>query len=350
MEYRALGRSELKVSAVCLGTMTFGQQNSEAEGHAQLDRAVAAGINFIDTAEMYPVPARAETYGATERIVGSWLKRQARDQVVIATKAAGPARRMEWIRGGPLAFDLANLRRALEDSLQRLQTDYVDLYQLHWPARNQPMFGQWQFEPEQERESTPLRETLEALAVLVQEGKIRQVGVSNEHPWGIMEFLRLAREHGLPAIASTQNAYNLINRLYDTGGLSEVCFRERVSLLAYSPLAFGHLSGKYLADAKAAGRITAFPGFGQRYEKVNVPPALAAYRELAARHGLSMTGLALAFCYNRPGVTSTIIGATSLAQLEENLEAWERRPGAEQWRAIQADIDAVHQRYPNPAL
>ena len=350
MEYRPLGRSNLKVSAVCLGTMTFGQQNSEAEGHAQLDRAQAAGINFIDTAEMYPVPARAETYGATERIVGSWLKGQARDKVVLATKAAGPARKMDWIRGGPLAFDLANLRRALEDSLQRLQTDYVDLYQLHWPARNQPMFGQWQFEPEQERESTPLRETLEALAVLVREGKIRHVGVSNEHPWGVMEFLRLAREHGLPAIASTQNAYNLINRLFDTGGLSEVCYREQVSLLAYSPLAFGHLTSKYSANPKAEGRITAFPGFGQRYEKVNVPAALAAYRDLAAAHGMTPTQLALAFCYNRRGVTSTIIGATSMAQLEENLAAWEGRPGATTWGAIQAEIDAIHQRYPNPAL
>jgi len=350
MEFRRLGRSDLSVSAVCLGTMTFGQQNTESEGHAQLDRALAAGINFIDTAEMYPVPARAETYGATERIVGSWLKRQARDQVVIATKAAGPARKMEWIRGGPLAFDLANLRTALEASLQRLQTDYVDLYQLHWPARNQPMFGQWQFEPESERDFTPLRETLEALAVLVKEGKIRQVGVSNEHPWGVMQFLRLAEEHGLPTVVSTQNAYNLINRLYDTGGLSEICYREQVSLLAYSPLAFGHLSGKYLADANAAGRITAFPGFGQRYEKVNVPAALAAYRDLAAAHGMSLTALALAFCYNRRGVTSTIIGATSMAQLEENLAAWAQRPQGEAWKALQAKIDAIHQRYPNPAL
>lgn len=350
MEYRSLGRSDLKVSAVCLGTMTFGQQNSEAEGHAQLDLALARGVNFFDAAEMYPVPARAETYGQTERIVGTWLKRQARDRVVIATKAAGPARAMEWIRGGPKAFDAANLRAALEASLQRLQTDYVDLYQLHWPARNQPMFGQWQFDPAAEREFTPLRETLEALASLVQEGKIRQVGVSNEHPWGIMQFLRLAEEHGLPAIVSTQNAYNLLNRGFDTGGLAEVCFREQVSLLAYSPLAFGHLSGKYLADPAAPGRVTLFPGFAQRYAKPNVPAALAAYRELAAAHGLSLTRLALAFCYNRWCVASTIIGATSPAQLEEDLAAWEQRPGTELWSAIQAGIDAVHQRYPNPAL
>lgn len=354
MDYRQLGNSDLRVSAVCLGTMTFGQQNSEAEGHAQLDSARARGINFFDTAEMYPVPARAETYGATERIVGSWLKGQPRDQLIIATKAAGPGRSMDWIRGGPKAFDAANLRTALEASLLRLQTDYVDLYQLHWPARNQPMFGQWQFDPAGEEKAaaytTPLRETLEALATLVQEGKIRHVGVSNEHPWGVMELLRLAREHGLPTIVSTQNAYNLINRLFDTGGLSEVCYREQVSLLAYSPLAFGHLTGKYLADPKAPGRITAFPGFGQRYEKVNVPAALAAYWDLAAAHGLTPTQLALAFCYNRRGVTSTIIGATSMVQLEENLQAWEKRPGAEPWAALQAEIDAIHQRFPNPAL
>lgn len=349
MDYRRLGNSDLEVSAVCLGTMTFGQQNSEAEGHAQLDAALARGVNFFDMAEMYPVPARAETYGATERIVGTWLKTQPRDRVVIATKAAGPGRAMEWIRGGPTAFDAANLRTALEASLKRLQTDYVDLYQLHWPGRNQPMFGQWQFDPAGEREWTPFLETLEALADLVQEGKIRQVGVSNEHPWGVMEFLRLAREHGLPAIVSTQNAYSLLNRSFDTGGLAEVCHREQVSLLAYSPLAFGHLSGKYLDNPGVAGRVTAFAGFAQRYAKPNVAPALAAYREVAQRHGLSLTRLALAFCYRRWCVASTIIGATSLAQLEENLAAWEQPLAPEQWAAIQGEIDAVHLRFPNPA-
>lgn len=353
MEYRFLGHSQLKVSALCLGTMTFGQQNSETEGHAQLDRAFAAGVNFVDMAEMYPVPARADTQGATERIVGSWLQGRSRDQVIVATKAAGPGRSLEWLRGGPQAFDAANLRAALEASLKRLGTDYVDLYQLHWPARNQPMFGQSRFDPEREQacaiQATPLRETLEALAVLVKEGKVRYVGVSNEHPWGVMEFLRLARALDLPVIASIQNAYSLLNRSFETGGLAEVCFREQVSLLAYSPLAFGHLSGKYLADPAAPGRVREFPGFAKRYDKPNVPAALAAYKDLAAAHGLSLTQLALAFCYRRWCVASTIIGATSLAQLEENLAAWERRPSAEQWRAIQADIDAIHERYPNPA-
>lgn len=344
MEKRRLGRNGPEVSAICLGTMTFGEQNSEAEGHAQLDRARDFGINFIDTAEMYPVPARAETSGATESIVGTWLARQPRDQVVIATKAAGPGRGMPWLRGGPAGFDAANLRAALEGSLRRLRTDHVDLYQLHWPARNQPMFGQWRFEPERERECTPLREALEGLAALVREGKVRYVGVSNEHPWGVMQFIRLAEEHGLPRIVSTQNAYNLLNRRYDYG-LDEVCFREEVSLLAYSPLAFGHLSGKYLPGGGGAGRITRFPGFGQRYEKPAVPVATAAYAALAREAGLSPAQLALAWCYHRWCVTSTIIGATSLAQLDENLAAWSRPLAPD----ILARIDDIHLMHGNPA-
>ncbi|MBI2306701.1 MAG: aldo/keto reductase [Rhodocyclales bacterium] len=344
MERIELGQSGLQVSRICLGTMTFGVQNSEAEGHAQLDRALAAGINFIDTAEMYAVPPTADSYGKTEQIVGSWLKCQPRDRVVLATKATGPGRALSWIRGGPSGFDAANLRTALEGSLRRLQTDYVDLYQLHWPARNQPMFGQWQFEPAKEREATPIRETLEALAALVREGKIRHVGVSNEHPWGVMQFVRLAEEHGLPRIASMQNAYNLLNRVYDSG-LAEVCHREQVGLLAYSPLAFGLLSGKYLDDPQAKGRVNDFVGFAQRYSKPNVVPAVAAYAALAREHGLTPAQLALAWCYRRWCVASTIIGATSPAQLEENLGAWDVTLSPE----LLAAIDAIHLRYTNPA-
>lgn len=344
MDYVTLGQSPLKVSRICLGTMTFGQQNSEAEGHAQLDRALAAGINFIDTAEMYAVPPTAESYGKTEQIVGNWLKRQARDQVILATKATGPGRSLAWIRGGPSAFDGENLRAALEGSLRRLQTDYVDLYQLHWPARNQPMFGQWQYEPEKERGGTDIRATLEALAELVQAGKIRYVGLSNEHPWGVMQFVRLAEEHGLPRVVSTQNAYNLLNRVYDSG-LAEVCHRESVSLLAYSPLGFGLLSGKYLDDPQAKGRVNDFAGFAQRYSKPNVAPAVAAYAALAREHGLPPAQLALAWCYRRWCVASTIIGATSMAQLEENLAAWHCKLSPE----ILAAIDAIHLRYTNPA-
>lgn len=344
MQRIELGGASLSVSRVCLGTMTFGEQNTEAEGHAQLDRALAAGINFIDTAEMYPVPARAETCGRTEEIVGTWLRRQPRDRIVLATKAAGPGRGLPWIRGGPAGLDAANLRSALEGSLRRLRTDYVDLYQLHWPARNQPLFGQWQYDPAKEREATPIRETLAVLAELVQEGKVRAVGVSNEHPWGVMQFVRLAEEHGLPRIASIQNAYGLLNRTYDTA-LAEVCHRESVSLLAYSPLAFGLLSGKYLDDPQAKGRVNAFPGFAQRYTKPNVSPAVAAYAALAREHGLTPTQLALAWCYRRWCVASTIVGATSLAQLEENLGAWE----IELSPALLAAVDAIHLRYPNPA-
>jgi len=344
MRQQQLGDSALQVSEICLGTMTFGAQNSEAEGHAQLDCAFAAGVNFIDTAEMYAVPPSAQSFGRSERIVGNWLLRQPRDKVVLATKAAGPGRHLDWIRGGPSAFDRANLHAALDGSLQRLHTDYIDLYQLHWPARNQPMFGQWQYDPDSERAATPIRETLEALAERVKAGKIRYVGVSNEHPWGVMEFLRLAREHGLPRVVSLQNAYHLMNRTYESG-LAELCHREKVSLLPYSPLAFGLLSGKYQADPQTQGRVNLFAGFAQRYAKPNVAPAVAAYVDLARRNALTPAQLALAFVYSRWFVASTIIGATSLAQLEEDLGAYAVRLSPE----VLAEVDVIHLRYTNPA-
>ncbi len=339
-----LGRSNFEVPEVCLGTMTFGEQTAEADAHAQLDLALAHGINFFDTAEMYAVPPRRETCGASESIVGRWLKRQPRDKVLIATKVAGPSRNLNWIRNGPLAMDRANIRTAIEGSLQRLQTDYVDLYQLHWPERNQPMFGQWQFDPANDKDCTPIAEQLAALGELVQEGKIRHIGVSNEHPWGIMQFTRLAEELGLPRIVSTQNAYSLLNRTFETG-LSEVCHREEVGLLAYSPLAFGHLTGKYLSNPKAAGRLNQWPNFGQRYTKPNVLPATQAYVELAAKHGLTPLQLALGFVRSRWFVASTIIGASSLAQLQEALPATLTPMPAELLR----EIDAIHLRYTNPA-
>lgn len=341
---RPLGRSDLIVPEVCLGTMTFGEQTSEADAHAQLDYALAAGIDFIDTAEMYAVPPRPETCGASESIVGRWLARQQRDKIVIATKVAGPSRNLHWIRNGPPAMDRANIRAAIEGSLRRLQTDYVDLYQLHWPERNQPMFGQWQFQPANERACTPIREQLDALAELVGEGKIRRIGLSNEHPWGLMQFLRLADELGLPHVVSTQNAYHLMNRSFETG-LAEVCHREQVGLLAYSPLAFGHLSGKYLADPAAPGRLTRWPAFGQRYGKPNVAPAVAAYAALAHRHDLTPTQLALGFVRSRWFVASTIIGASSLEQLRETLPATQTPMPPE----LLAEIDAIHLRYTNPA-
>ena len=344
MKIRKLGNSDLQVSQVCLGTMTFGQQNSEAEAHAQLDYAQAQGINFIDVAEMYPVPAKAETTGRTEQYVGTWLKGQPREKVILATKATGPGRTMNWIREGQLNFTQANLQRALEGSLKRLQTDYVDLYQLHWPDRNAPTFGGYHFNPEQERDTVPLRETLEALAALIKAGKVRHWGLSNETPWGLMSFLRLADDLGLPRPVSCQNAYNLINRTWENG-LSEIGYREKVSLLAYSPLAFGHLSGKYLQDPKAVGRATLFEGFAGRYNKPNTSKAVEAYAALARQHGLTQATLALAFGYGRWCVTSNIIGATTLEQLKENIAAADVTLSPE----ILAAIEQIHLEYPNPA-
>jgi aryl-alcohol dehydrogenase-like predicted oxidoreductase len=344
MEYRRLGNSNLDVSAVCLGTMTFGDQNTEAEAHAQLDYAISQGINFIDTAEMYPVPPKAETCTRTETIVGNWLKKQPRDKIILGTKVAGPRRKMEWIRSGPKSLDRTNIREAVEGSLQRLQTDYIDLYQLHWPERNVPMFGQYQFDPTHEQEWVPIRIQLETLAELVKEGKVRYVSVSNEQPWGVMQFLRLADEYNLPRIASIQNCYNLINRGFEFG-MTEIVYRENVGLLAYSPLAFGHLSGKYIDDPKASGRVNLFSGFAQRYGKTNVVPACTAYAELARKHNLSPAQMALSFVMHRWFVTSTLIGATSMTQLAENLGAWDK-PLSEE---VLKEIEALHLLYMNPA-
>lgn len=344
MRYRELGTSMLEVSEVCLGTMTFGVQNSEVQAHSQLDYAMERGINFVDTAEMYAVPPTAQSYGTTETIVGKWLHKGSRERAILATKASGPGRSMTWIRGGRTQFSRENLRAAIEGSLRRLQTDYVDLYQLHWPDRNVPIFGQYDFDPGRERDTVPIRLQLEALAELVQEGKVRYVGLSNEYPWGIMQFLRVAELHGLPRVVSVQNAYNLLNRVFDYG-LVEVCHRENVGLLAYSPLAFGLLSGKYLADPRAYGRITLFEGFAQRYGKENVQPAVRAYAELARRYGVSPATLALAWLYRRPRVTSTIIGATTMEQLRENIDAYAVTLN----EAVLKEIEAIHLRYTNPA-
>jgi aryl-alcohol dehydrogenase-like predicted oxidoreductase len=343
-QLRPLGQSGLSVPHVCLGTMTFGQQTDEADAHAQLDLALDHGFNFVDTAELYPVPPRAETQGATEAIVGRWLARQRRDRVLVATKAAGPNRGSAWIRGGP-RFDRAQLRAALEASLTRLRTDYVDLYQLHWPARNQPMFGQWRFDAARELEAPPIEAQLEALAELVKEGKVRAVGLSNEHPWGVMQFVAAAAAHGLPRVASTQNAYSLVNRGFETGGLAELAFREGVGLLAYSPLAFGHLTGKYVVDPTADGRVTRFAGFGPRYEKPGLAPAVRAYAALAREHGLTPTQLALGFVASRRHVTSTILGASTRAQLEEDLAAC-ATPISE---TLEARLDELYLVHGSPA-
>ena len=351
MEYTKLGNTDISVSKICLGTMTYGDQNTETEAHDQLDYALAQGINFIDTAEMYPVPPKAETYTRTESIVGTWLKKQPRDQIILGSKVAGPRRGMHWIRGGPPSLDRANIRAAIEASLKRLQTDYIDVYQLHWPERNVPMFGQYQFDPAHELDAdgrpiewVSIRNQLETLAELIQEGKVRAVGLSNEQPWGLMEFLRIANEYNLPRVATVQNCYNLINRGMEFG-MSEVLYRENVSLLAYSPLAFGHLTGKYIDNPQAQGRVTMFLGYAQRYKKPGVFPASAAYAKLARAHGLTPTQLALSFVYHRWFVKSTIIGATTMAQLKENIDAWQTRLSPE----LVQEIEHLHLTMMNPA-
>lgn len=343
MEYRTLGRSDLKVSVLSLGTMTFGEQNTEAEAHAQLDYAVAHGVNLIDTAEMYPVPPRPETVHRTETYIGTWLKNQPRDKLVIATKITGPARGFNWIRNGP-RITREQINAAIDGSLRRLQTDYVDLYQIHWPDRYVPMFGATTYDVAQERDCTPIEEQLQALGDLVKAGKVRYLGLSNETPWGVMEFVRCAEQLGLPRIISIQNAYHLLNRTFENG-LAEVCRHTEVSLLAYSPLAFGWLSGKYLDEPKTVGRITLFPGFGQRYNKPNVAAAVAEYVRIARAAGMTPATLALAFARTRWFTGSVIIGATTLAQLRENLDS----ATVELAPDLLAQIEAVHLRYPNPA-
>ena len=343
MEYRQLGNSDLQVSALSLGTMTFGEQNSEAEAHAQLDLAVDRGVNLIDTAEMYPVPPRGETVHRTESYIGSWLKGRERDQLIIASKIAGPSRGFKWIRNGP-RINAEHIHAAVDASLARLQTDYLDLYQIHWPDRYVPMFGSSSYELSEEHESTPISEQLQALGELVAAGKVRYIGLSNETPWGVTEFIRCAEALGLPEVVSIQNAYHLMNRTYESG-LAEVCRHSEVGLLAYSPLAFGWLSGKYHADAEASGRITLFPGFGQRYNKPNVQPATAEYLRIAADAGLNPVHMALAFARSRWFTSSVILGATSLAQLNENLDSADVDLSAD----VLEQIETVHQRYPNPA-
>jgi len=347
MQYRTLGAGEHKVSLICLGTMTWGEQNSEAEAHEQLDVAVERGVNFIDAAEIYPVPPRAETQGLTERYLGNWLAgRRDRDQMVIATKISGPSTGLEWIRGGP---DLSprQIRDALDDSLQRLRTDYIDLYQVHWPGRPTNYFGQLGYTPGEDAgaaEVERIEETLHTLAGLVEAGKIRAIGVSNETPWGVMQYLRLAAQQGLPRIVSIQNPYSLLNRSFEIG-LAECAHRERSGLLAYSPLGFGTLSGKYLDGQWPAGaRLTEYPRF-DRYLGEPARRATAAYVGLAREHGLSPAQMALAFVNSRPFVTATIIGATRREQLEENLAAADMALPDD----VLARIEAIHAEHPLPA-
>ncbi len=333
MQTRKLGNTDIDVSLICLGTMTWGEQNTESEAFEQLDYATGAGVNFIDAAEMYPVPPRAETQGLTEQYLGNWLARRGRrDDLVIASKVAGPGNGLTYLRNGP-RLTRAHIREACEASLKRLQTDYIDLYQVHWPDRSTNFFGQLGYQPNPEESSTPIEETLEALDELVREGKIRQIGLSNETPWGTMEYLRLAREKGWPRAVSIQNPYNLLNRSFEVG-MAEIAHREQAGLLAYSPLAFGMLSGKYLGESwPEKGRLTLFERF-KRYSNSRGMAATRAYVELAREHGLSPVELALAFVNSRSFVTSNIVGATTMAQLQENI-------GSEAITLDQEVLDAI---------
>ena len=346
MQTTLLGASSLRVSKLCLGTMTFGEQNSEAEAHSQLDYALERGINFIDAAELYPVMARPETQGATERFIGSWLKKSGRRAgVVLATKAAGPNAALHWIRGGASNLDATNIRAAVEASLKRLQTDHIDLYQMHWPSRHLPIFGALVFDPALERTSVPIEATLAALGDLVDAGKIGHIGISNESSWGVCEYIRQSEMKGLPRIASIQNLYNLTARAFETSLMDETCFRENVGLLAYSPLAFGQLSGKYIDNPNASGRLTRFPPtWSPRYLRPGVLAAVKEYAQLARDNGMTPAQMALAWCYSRWFVASTVIGATSLTQLKENIDAADITLPAN----VVAAIDAIHARLPNP--
>ena len=336
-----LGQSDLHVTPICLGTMTFGEQVAEADAHAILSRSLERGVNFIDTAEMYAVPARAETFGATETIIGHWFASNpgVRNKLVLATKVAGPSRGMPWVRGGQ-GMTAADIAASCEGSLRRLQTDVIDLYQIHWPERHVPAFGGLYYDPAKETSQTSIHEQLDALAGLVKAGKVRYVGLSNETPYGVHEFVRLAEQHGLPRVASVQNPYCLINRTWENA-LDETCHRLNVSLLAYSPLAFGLLTGKF--DQHAPTDPAAPQGARiARYESVRKqrwgrPESLAAarrYNQLARDNGLTPTQMALAFCYTKWQVASTIIGVTSLAQLDEDLNAWGTTLSPELLKAI----------------
>ena len=347
-----LGQSDLHVTPICLGTMTFGEQVAEADAHTILSHSLERGVNFIDTAEMYAVPAKAETFGATETIIGNWFAKNpgAREKLVLATKVAGPSRGMPWVRegGGMTAADIV---ASCDASLRRLQTDVIDLYQIHWPERHVPAFGIVYYDPSKEKSVTPIREQLEALAGLVKAGKVRHIGLSNETPYGVHEFTRLAEEHGLPRVATTQNPYCLINRAYENG-LDETCHRLGVSLLAYSPLGFGLLTGKYdqtgISAAEAPrGRMSVYDSMKkQRWGRPEALVAARRYNALAVANGLTPTQLALAFCYTKWQVASTIIGVTSMAQLDEDLNAWGTTLSVE----VLAEIDKIRWELHDPAI
>lgn len=348
MKFHPLADTGIELPEICLGTMTFGEQNTQAEAFEQLNYALDQGIYFWDTAEMYPVPPKVETQGRTEAIIGEWIKANPtqRNALFLASKIAGPAYGGSHIREGKTRYAAPHLRQALDQSLQRLNTDYIDLYQLHWPERQTNFFGKlgYAHAKEQETDLTRFEETLEALGQEIQQGRIKHIGLSNETPWGIMKFLAIAERLNLQKFVSVQNPYNLLNRTYEVGS-AEVSISENIGLLAYSPLAFGMLTGKYLNGAQPEdGRITKFSRF-TRYTNPEAIRATAAYAEVAKKHGLTLTELSLAFIKQQPFVTSTIIGATTLDQLKENINAFRIELSDD----VLEDIEKVHQTQPNPA-
>ncbi|NBU80306.1 MAG: NADP(H)-dependent aldo-keto reductase [Flavobacteriaceae bacterium] len=343
MNYISLPNTDIKVSKICLGTMTFGEQNSESDAHSQLDYAIEKGINFIDTAEMYPIAAREATLGSTERYIGSWLKKSGkRDDLVIATKIAGPNRKMEYIRN-PLDFSKKSIYEAVDLSLKNLQTDYIDLYQMHWPERVMNMFGQRGVSKIDTNWQENFFEVLSVYDCLIKEGKIKYIGVSNENPYGVMKFISESEKHNLPRIVTIQNPYSLLNRLYEVG-LSEIGMRENVGLLAYSPLGFSFLTGKHLNGVIPNSRLGLFPQFS-RYSNENCHKATKLYQELAQANGLTLTQMALAFVNQQDFVTSTIIGATTMEQLQENVAAFETVLSSE----VINEINKIQELIPNPA-
>ncbi|TRO64472.1 NADP(H)-dependent aldo-keto reductase [Christiangramia sabulilitoris] len=344
MKYTTLPNTDIKVSKICLGSMTWGQQNTETEGHEQIDYALDKGVNFIDTAEMYSIPADPETQGSTEKVIGTWIKKTGkREEIVIASKIAGPSEMVSHIRPD-LGFHKEALNDAIHKSLKRLQTDYIDLYQLHWPERNANFFGTLGYEHKEDEEWIDnFREVLEGLNELVKQGKIREIGLSNETPYGLMRFLEESRKHDLPRVSTVQNPYNLLNRK-DEIGLTEIFHRENVGLYPYSPLGMGTLSGKHLGGIKENTRLSLFPQY-KRYSNERAVKATRLYKQLADKHGISLTHLALAFVNQQPFVTSNIIGATSIEQLDENIKSIDVELSAE----ILAEINEIHEAVPNPA-
>ena len=343
MKYTILPNTELQVSKVCLGTMTFGEQNSETDAHSQLDFAIERGINFIDTAEMYPIAAREDTLGSTEKYIGNWLKKSGkRSELVIATKIAGPNRKMEYIRT-PLDFSKKSILQAVDQSLSNLQTDYIDLYQMHWPERVMNMFGQRGVSKIDTHWQENFFEVLTVLDQLIKTGKIKHIGVSNENPYGVMKYISQSEKHNLPRIVSIQNPFSLLNRLYEIG-LSEIGMREKVGLLAYSPLGFGFLTGKHLDSIIPESRLGLFPQFS-RYSNENCIKATKLYKELANQNELSLTQMALAFVNQQDFVTATIIGATTMEQLNENINAFDVVLSTETIK----EINKIQELFPNPA-